>query len=594
MGRIASLMLAISVALSSVHSTQVSVNFVLEDSTAVSDTVPRGAFATLENQGKYSEIMQKSLHAYEAQENPGCVTMFLPGLPDKEAYACFKSLWSNPAPLHPMHITAEEFQDFVLAANYLDIRGKHAKRFARNMAKYGLLGRHSADIVSSKALYTYDLPQKIFWGLLYGFLRQTGFEYRLTHPTTGQTVLRIEKPDAWPKKINEEYTGPSQATKMRTVLHSELGPTESLETKRNEAVLVWLLLNIGGSSVDIQYTIDISSSEDCTNLTQVIEQFTEENEKGTCVHVEGLTLIVGCRNSTSLGLALQLVPHLSRLNLSIDRDYRISKATPSSLIRDISSCRSLKALEITRYILTSAEVSSLAESLLNIEQLSLWCNRLERTAIGSLKKCPQLEKLEMDGEIQLSTVVEEIVRHLPYLRELDIKCKPLGTAEVEAFQACTQLEKLKINGYGFYCQRCAVVQALLRHLPPLKELSIECEPLGLAAAEVFQACTQLERLEINGYNNQSSTTVQAIVAHLPFLRELSIRCKALDPAAAEAFQACTQLENLSMFGVPQPSSAVQALVAHLPSLKYLKIEIDTAYLALADALRKSFKVCLWS
>ncbi|KAI5144797.1 hypothetical protein NEPAR04_2216 [Nematocida parisii] len=558
MGRITSLMLlGIFVALSSVHSTQVSANFILEDGTAVSDTVPRGAFATLENQGKYSKNIQKLLHASEAQENAGCVTMFLPGFPDKEAYARFKSLWStdsapdteereessavpsclmrvtaayarfkswwnNAAPLHFMNITAKEFQDFMFAANYLDLQGEYAERFAENMVKYGLLGAHSADIVSSMAFSNYDLPYDIFRGFLYAFLRQTGFAYRLTHPSAGQTMLRIEKADAWAKQIDDEYTGPSQTSSMRTVLHSKLAPVESPEKERNEAVLGWLLLNIGGSSVDIQYTIEVFS-DNTTELSQPIKQFTKENEKGARVRVEGLALNIYRRNSFFLRPALQLVPGLSRLGLF---------NTASSLISPLSLCPSLKTLKIAGKPLESAEVSRLAESLPSIKHMSLWCKPLKETAIDSLKKCTRLEKLN--------------IREWP--------------------------------------QPSAVVQAILTHLPLLKELSIECEPLTPAAAEAFQACTKLEILKMWG-EKQPSATVQALLIHLPLLKELSIGCNVLEPAAAEACQACTKLEILKMWGEEQPSTAVQAIATRLPSLKHLRIETGSADFSLADALR---------
>ncbi|KAI5145282.1 hypothetical protein NEPAR04_2391 [Nematocida parisii] len=372
MGRIALLMLlAIFVALAAVHSTQVSVNFVLGDGTGMSDTVPKEAFKTLENEDKYSKNIQKPLPEAKAQEKEGCVTLDLRELPDKAAYAQFKSLWSNEPSIERMDITAKEFQDFMLAASYLNIQGEYAKRFTQNMAKYGLLGAHSADIMASEVFFNYDLPQKTLWDFLHAFLRQAEFEYRLVHPSTEQTMLRIEKADAWPKQINKKYTGPSQATSMRTILHSRLGPAQSQEKERNEAVLAWLLQSIGGSSVDIQYTIEVFS-DDIADLTQAIEQFTKENKQGTRVHVEGLVLdLCGRKHSFSLYSALQLVPDLSCLELSIDRNCRNFKEAPSFLISDISLCQSLKVLTITECILESAEVSSIADSIPNIEQLSL-------------------------------------------------------------------------------------------------------------------------------------------------------------------------------------------------------------------------------
>ncbi|KAI5192694.1 hypothetical protein NECID01_2043 [Nematocida sp. AWRm77] len=484
-----------------------------------------------------------------------------------------------------MDITVEEFLDFVIAASYLNIQGEYAERFAQNMVKYGLLGTHSADIVSSEDLYRYDLPQDTFRDILHAFLRQTGFAYRFTHPSTEQTMLRVEKADAWPMEVNKEYTGPSQTAKMRTVLYTELGPESSPERERNESVLVWLLLNMGGSSVDIQYTTDISSSEGIADLSQTIYNITKENEQGARLYVEGVTLKVNCRKSSfALHPALQLVPGLSRLDLSIDRNHYTSKEALSSLISEISSCQSLKALEITGYILESAEVSSLVESLPNIKQLSIWCKRLEGTAIDNLKKCVQLEKLEMDGLSQIRTTVQALLSQLPSLKKLAIKCDVLDTAAAEAFQAFILLEKLEMRGEE---QPSAAVQALVIHLPALRDLSIECDVLDPAAARAFQACIQLEKLEMSGTNfsYQTSSIVQALISHLPSLKELTIWSKALEPAAAEAFQACTLLEKLEMRGEEQPSAAVQVLVTHLPSLRELTIWCESLDPAGAEAFQ---------
>ncbi|KAI5145286.1 hypothetical protein NEPAR04_2395, partial [Nematocida parisii] len=513
-------------------------------------------------------------------------TMFLSGLPDKEAYACFKSLWSNAAPLDSMGITVEDFQDFVLAASYLDIQGEYAERFAENMVKYGLLGAHSADIVSSKDLSNYDLPQNTLWDFLHAFLRQTGFAYSLTHPSARQSVLRIERADAWTKKINEEYTGPSQTTRMRTVLYSELGPTGSQEKRRNEAVLSWLLQNMGDSSVDIQYTIEVFS-DNTTDLSQTIQNLNKENEKGARVYVEGLILKIEY-GSFIQHPSPQHALDLSRPELSIDRDYPTSKAAPFSLISTLSSCTSLKALTITHYnyILESAEVSILADSLPNIEQLSIWCKPLERTTVESLKKCVQLEKLEIDGWWQPNTTVQALLTQLPLLRELNINCQFLEPAAVEAFQACTKLERLKMHGL---LQPSTAVQAIVTHLPSLRELSIWCNPLDLTAAEAFQGCTKLEKLEMEG-DRQPSATVQALLTQLPLLRELSINCQFLEPAAVEAFQACAQLERLNMWGIGQPSTVVQAIVTHLPSLRELSIGCNPLYLAAAEAFQACTKL----
>ncbi|KAI5191458.1 hypothetical protein NECID01_1452, partial [Nematocida sp. AWRm77] len=93
-------------------------------------------------------------------------------------------------------------------------------------------------------------------------------------------------------------------------------------------------------------------------------------------------------------------------------------------------------------------------------------------------------------------------------------------------------------------------------------------------------------LDLDGWL-QTSSTVQEIVKHLPHLRELTIECERLDSAAAESFKACKKLERLEMGGVYQSSRTVQEIAKHLPSLNELIIRIDTLDFSLADALRNS-------
>ncbi|KAI5191499.1 hypothetical protein NECID01_1493 [Nematocida sp. AWRm77] len=229
------------------------------------------------------------------------------------------------------------------------------------------------------------------------FLSQAGFDSRtIMHPSKKEKALLIEEANGQGKQIEDEYAWPSQTARSRIVLYSKLGPALSPEKERNEVVLAWLLSNMGGSSVDIQYTITVFSNN-TTALNQAIKQFTQENEKGGCVGVEGLTLMVDWRNNTSLGLALQLVPGLSRLKLSIAPFYSTITLESTSLISAIILCKSLKALKITWAFLNTEEVSRIVESLPNIEQLSLTCDIIDPPVAESDQACTQLEILKMYG-----------------------------------------------------------------------------------------------------------------------------------------------------------------------------------------------------
>ncbi|KAI5192191.1 hypothetical protein NECID01_1846, partial [Nematocida sp. AWRm77] len=429
---------------------QIEVDLMLRNKTSIRVTAPKGAFKMVDTQ----EVQTLSgtdncpSSSKKAKTEEYC-SPILCKLENETEYEQFRQLWDidcskdstkyNPLLIeqtsHTPDLTEDRFEKFLLTADYLGIQGEYAKYFAENMVKYGLLGKHSAEIIASEVFSDRNLSRDTFWDLLYAFLRQTGFEHRtIGHPSTGQTMLRIEKANEWPKQIDENYTGVSQTSRMRTVLYSELGPESSQEKERNEAVLGWLLLNIGGSSVDIQYLNKVVS-DNISELSQTIQNFTKENKKRAWVYVEGLSLIPNCKNHTFLSTALQLVPNLSCLKLSIAPSWILNEEL-SSLFSTITLCRHLKVLKIRGMYLDSVVVSKLVESIPGIVQLNFWCKILEGTAIDSLKKCTHLERLEIEGEDQPSDVVQELVSHLPSLKELTISCEALEPAATESFKKC--------------------------------------------------------------------------------------------------------------------------------------------------------------
>ncbi|KAI5191017.1 hypothetical protein NECID01_1247 [Nematocida sp. AWRm77] len=581
-------LILILTAFAGIFASQVEVDLVLRNSdAAIRVTVPQGAFQMIDNQ----EILAPS-DAENDESSPKMTTTekYIPAakcmLDNETEYEQFRKLWDIDSPASTQEqasLTEDLFVRFLITANYLDIQEEYAKRFGENMVKYGLFGTHSADIMDSKALTSCNLSYDTFCDLLYAFLRVIGFVYRITHPNIGQTLLQIESTNANFKNIDSNnYTGPFQTEPWRTVLYSELGPKGTQKKERNEAVFSWILSKLRGSSVDIQYFTNIAS-KDISDLKNTVLNLTKKNGKDAHVYVEGLLLIVDYQNHTSLTTVLQLVPDLSRLELSIPPPYTSSSADLSFLLRKIPLCKSLKSLKIAGQNLGSAVVIKLVEKLPNIEQLSLTCKVLEYTAIDKLRKCAYLETLTICGETHPSATVQALVTHLSFLKELSIKCHSLEPAAVECFETCTQLERLNLFEEA---QPSDTVQALVNYLPFLKELSIVCDVLEPTAIESFKACKKLEKLSINGWY-QPNTIVQGLVSHLPSLRELLIWCQSIDPAAAKCFETCTQLEKLSIYGRYQPSSSVQALVSHLPSLKHLNITCEL----LDPAAAKSFEAC---
>ncbi|KAI5190770.1 hypothetical protein NECID01_1137 [Nematocida sp. AWRm77] len=553
--------------------------------------VPKGMFKLVDKQELYNDFFADPNETSSDLEEDCDISLSYINTP--EEYEHFKTFWETD--LTPLSAKEDEalsqyrrdlsqdlFDRFLFTANHLSLQGENTRCFTTNMVQYGLRGKHSKDITDNSMCQNIELPYSTFWSLLYAFLDQTGFEYKsVIYSSIRKNILEIENASVHSKKIDEEYTELPQAIGMRTVLHTPLGPALFQEKERNEAVLVWLLLNMGGSSVDIQYPIQ-AVFEDISELKSAIERFTKESKKGTCVDVEGLTLLVDYRNNFSLLPFLQLAPGLSCLDLSIISPS-FSNAETSSLISDVTSCKDLKTLKVTGRDLESEVIRRLIERFPNIEQLSFSCQSLEAAAIDSLKKCTRLERLCLHGEYQTSAVVQAVLRNHPLLTELSINCQALDFAAAKSFQALKQLEKLKIFGED---QPSVIVQEILRHLSSVNELLIKCQALEPVGAESLKACAQLEKLVVSG-ENQPSAAVQALVTYLPYIKSLTIMAVSLGTVEAESFETCRRLERLVIFANEGGTSFLIKLLEVLPYLYDVKIKIDTADFPLADALWKN-------
>ncbi|KAI5192272.1 hypothetical protein NECID01_1866 [Nematocida sp. AWRm77] len=558
-------------------------------------SIPKGAFAAIDKQEKECRSFLEMKDLASSAPKEAC-EITLSHIRTWEEYEYFNAFWktdlvSLPAEdgkapsLYQKGLTQDLFVAFLLTADRLGIQGMHARFFITNMVRYGLLGKYSKDITDNDNSQDleHNTSHDIFKLMLQDFLKQTGFACRsIIHPSTGQTTLLMEKAGTCHRKISSEYKGLPQTARMRTVLYSRLSPRKLQEKERNEAVLGWLLLNMGGSSVDIQYPIQVVS-EDISELKSTIQSFTKENKKGACVYVEGLAFTVKYNTKTSLIPALLLVPGLFCLDLSMSPVCCASSKVASSLIRSITLCKSLKVLKIREEVLESALIMNMVESLPSIEQLCLFCTPLENTVIDSLVKLTCLESLDVLGALQPSAVVQRIVKHLPLLKRLGIKCKALDLITVGSFKACKRLESLDLFGEP---QPNAAVQALVKHISSIKDLRIECKALDHITAGSFEECTRLETLTIFG-EHQPSAVVEELPKRVPLLKELAVVCQSLEHAAAECFKAYSCLEKLEMSGEEQPSAIVHALLRNLPFIKELRIECDV----LNSRAAKSFEGC---
>ncbi|KAI5190655.1 hypothetical protein NECID01_1096, partial [Nematocida sp. AWRm77] len=278
----------------------IEVNFKLASKEeALTCTIPKGLFKLIDDYNWYYEPCKKKRRTSARLDTKEECEIPLSQICTHKQYEHFKAFWETDLAALPEEednallqyqtdLTAGLFDSFLFTADYLNIQGEYAKRFAKNMVRYGLLGKHSKDITENSRCKERDLAYDTFETMLPVFFKETRLRSRtITHFLSAKKkTLLIESINEKFKKFDDEYTGPSQTTRMRIVLYSRLGPAMSQEKERNEAVLVWLLLNMGGSSMDIQYSSYIAS-DNFYELRQSIGQFTKENEKGACVYVEG-------------------------------------------------------------------------------------------------------------------------------------------------------------------------------------------------------------------------------------------------------------------------------------------------------------------
>ncbi|KAI5192896.1 hypothetical protein NECID01_2125 [Nematocida sp. AWRm77] len=538
-------------------------------------TVPIGMFRKIDDH-KMEPLPPSALEQASSSPKEKC-EFSLSYIHTREQYEHFKvfgetDLETLPAEdkalsQYQVDLTPDLFDSFLFAAGFLEIQGEYAKRFAANMVRYGLLGKHTKDITGSSQCQDKNIPYYIFRPMLSAFLKQINFKSRITHSIPGQTRLALEGLYESNSRINEEYTGPPQLELHRTVLYSKFKKLFTKEKERNEVVLSWLLLNMGGSSIDIQYIMGKCYDYEI-ELKKTLPNLTKENKKGEWVYVEGVTLSVTSKNISSLGLALQFIPDLSRLEVIFSSS--IYHSDLSVFFSCLASCKYLNSLKISGISLDGAAISELVENIPNIRQLGVRCKILDSTTIDSLKKCAHLDSLMLFEKSQTNDAVKELVRSLPLLRELSIGCYLLDSTTAECFQACQWLEKLEI--YGKY-QLSNMVQTLVSHLPPLlKDLEFKCEALEPTVKESFKTCKRLERLNITGVHQPKTACLFKSLEVLSFLLGLKIKIYNATLDWALNLRNFSNLRSLDLTVKKYtPGFLARYLQAPLPRLEYLKL-----------------------
>jgi hypothetical protein len=171
-----------------------------------------------------------------------------------------------------------------------------------------------------------------------------------------------------------------------------------------------------------------------------------------------------------------------------------------------------------------------------------------------------------------SSFVEALIPTIPALEELHIEGVTFEPSAAHTFGQCERLEKLCINGPN---QDSSFVSALMPNLPNIRELKIDVGKLSTEDAKAFGQCKQLEKLNLDGYiYMQTSSFVSALMSNLPSIRELKIDVGKLGTDAAVAFGRCERLEKLYLDRSSQTSPFVSALMPNLPSIRELTIGVE--------------------
>jgi hypothetical protein len=417
-------------------------------------------------------------------------------------------------------IDVDLFTRFILASDSLCLRGEALQRFSRNMARKGLLGRHSLDIFRTQLdVRCRDIWLKNVWlrdiclGIFVEFAAQTGNEVRVSGCGEA-TLCAAGDPEAGmygALACNFSIDG-SEAEKMGGIKKLTIWSMRRTGDVGCMTILAWILHHLEIRSLVIRCGLELTPEE--------------------IYYFAGAGSWIG--NLEGLNFVEQQIPGFESIKTLI------------------SHLPSLKELSI-RVGELSAEDASAFEGY---EKLNLYSG--------------------YDG--QSPSFIRALRPHLPSLKELSIEVKEFGVLSAECASAFEGYEKLeKLDLYGVSRRSPSFIRALRPHLPSLKGLSIRVGEFGVLSAEcasAFEGYEKLEKLDLYGFSRQSPSFIRALRPHLPSLKGLSIWVGELSAEDASAFEGYEKLEKLDFSLSEQiPPSFVRALRPYLPSLKELSIGV---------------------
>lgn len=305
---------------------------------------------------------------------------------DKKAFARFKTLWREEGSGGEEDINADEFVQFFRAADYWELYGGALQRFAENMLKRGLLGKHSSGIIGTSP-YGRFYRKEISWRMLVAFATQVGLRVRVR-----DEEMRFYPADDWKAEdygkaaAEFEERPPIKKVSLRCMIPADTDGNTSCHA----AIFGWLLCHAGvSSSLHVGHKLKIESG--------TIELLNSElsiiaDEYGSMkMNIEGLDLDLSKFPSKLKSFAglMAKYPHLKELNL------RLSRRLPDNITGCFSKCKKLEKLKIWGHSQNSSFAKNLLVDLPWIKELDIQVKTLEKCVASSFSKCKNLERLKI-------------------------------------------------------------------------------------------------------------------------------------------------------------------------------------------------------
>lgn len=461
-------------------------------------------FAGVEAVAGYSELRQSPAGSEKRVDE-----LELAEIANQAEYAEFKRLWGekgSDANEEDATLTAGELSRFFAAADSLQLAGAIRRRFAANVAKRALTGRHAATILDAVP-HDGAIGPTLFQQLLLAFIEQIGFKAR----------VHGEKAIFCPEKKWCSW---------------DLGRTKGRVTEVSEAEEI-----MGVKRATLIGAIPTAGDHAPTN----------------CAAVFGQLL---CR----AGIASLSIKPIEEVGCSSPQPpprgfFNAFKAELSAIAQPHGWMQvAVEGLDLSAYDLDFVAAKAVLESCPQLKEVCLYTRRqLTKKAITSLEGCPELQTVHIQGARQKSCLINQLAIKLPALKALHLQLAAQTTKDTVEFAECSKLEELGIYGAT---QGSSFVQQLLEHVPALKQLEISVGPLAGAAAASFANCPKLEVLKVR--LAQSSEFVRHLAANIPAVRELTIRAGEYNSDIGASLSRCAGVQVLWLFG-----AVLHGFYAHL-------------------------------